>query len=575
MCRRSANCWITLQALQSNKKPFSGKLGTQAVKLKTMTRPGAGLLGEGLAGLTVASMLMPQAVAYAAIAGVPSVHAMVAALVGLSFYAVLGSSRFSMASATSSAAAVFASVVASRGQASGYALVGFTGGLFILAAAFNVDFLATFISRPVLRGFAFALALSIAVKQLPQMTGIAPFSGNTPQLMLYLLQNLSSAHVPTLIVGVCTLVFWLLLRYLRKKYGWIQPSLWVIVVGTLVAVMLPLQQWGVAQVGLIDVGRLTVQWPAIAWEDWVFVAHVTPALFMVLFAESWGTSRSLALAHGDAVRPRREMLALGVANIASGMLQGLPVGCGYSASLANAAVGGRSKWTGVFAAGLIALMLWNFQKWLAMLPTPVLAAMIVGMLMDSFGPRPLLASLKLGGDAWLALVTVVGVLVLGVMMGMLLSVGLSVLLALRRFSRPHVSELGRLPATRDFLDMAQHSEVQRQPGVLIMRPEEPVFFANAEAIFQQVHTRSREEGLRTVVLSLEQCDDLDTTSVETLSELRQKLHTNGQRLLLARVKDRPRTALKRLKNKWLDHEWDFYWSVDDAVNDAQALARAE
>ena len=90
-----------------------------------------------------------------------------------------------------------------------------------------------------------------------------------------------------------------------------------------------------------------------------------------------------------------------------------------------------------------------------------------------------------------------------------------------------------------------------------------------------MHTRSREEGLRTVVLSLEQCDDLDTTSVETLSELRQKLHTNGQRLLLARVKDRPRTALKRLKNKWLDHEWDFYWSVDDAVNDAQALARAE
>ena len=143
MCRRSANCWITLQALQSNKKPFSGKLGTQAVKLKTMTRPGAGLLGEGLAGLTVASMLLPQAVAYAAIAGVPSVHAMVAALVGVSVYAVLGSSRFSMASATSSAAAVFASVVASRGQASGYALVGFTGGLFILAAAFNVDFLAT------------------------------------------------------------------------------------------------------------------------------------------------------------------------------------------------------------------------------------------------------------------------------------------------------------------------------------------------------------------------------------------------------------------------------------------------
>ena len=275
-----------------------------------------------------------------------------------------------------------------------------------------------------------------------------------------------------------------------------------------------------------------------------------------------------------------KMLALGAANIASSLLQGLPVGAGFSASSANQEAGGRSKWAGVFAAVSIALMLWWLRDWLALLPIPVLAAVVIGILLHKLGPKPVIAPLRMGGDAWLAVAAAAGVLLFGVLFGMLLAVGFSVLLALRRFAEPAWSELGRLPGSHDFLDLARHPEARRVPGVLVVRPEEPVFFANAEAIFQQVRTLAQTGEIRMVVLSMEASDDLDTTSVEALSELQDYLDARGQTLLLARVKDGPRAALQRAGSVLVDGPaapphaansgaqaiiWEMYWSVDDAV----------
>ena len=535
----------------------------------------AHLPAQLIAAMTVASMLLPQAVAHAAIAGVSSAHAMLAALFGLGVYALLGSSRFAVVSATSSSAAIFASAVATNGVAGAFTLVWLTGLLFVLAALFKADFLATFIARPVLRGFSYALALSIGVRQIAPMTGLVVSAGNLPQLVLRLLQNLSHVHLPSLMLGGGTWALWLFLRHLYRKHPWVQPPLLVLVAGALATALLPLQALGVAHIGTVDMSRLGLALPQLEWADWVLAAHVAPALFMVLFAESWGTARTLALRHGETVRARQEMLALGVANVACGLFQGLPVGAGYSASTANEAAGGHSRWVGAGCAVLMALTIWLLRDALALLPMPVMAAMVVGILTDSLTPRPLLESLKLGGDAWLGVVTLVGVLLMGVMMGMLLSVGLSVLLALRRFSLPLLSELGRLPGSHDFLDMARHPEVYRLPGVLIMRPEEPVFFANAEAIFQHVRRRAVSTDLRAVVLSLEQCDDLDTTAVEALCELQQHLSKRGLRLLLARVKDRPRAALCKTRVQLpMERRWEFFWSVDDAANNALRQAAA-
>ena len=206
----------------------------------------------------------------------------------------------------------------------------------------------------------------------------------------------------------------------------------------------------------------------------------------------------------------------------------------------------------------------------------MLAAVVIGILSHNLWPRALLSSLRLGGDAWLAWVAAGGVLIAGVLPGMLLAVALSLLLALRRFAQPLVAELGRLPETRDYLDRQLHPDALTQAGTLIMRPEEPLFFANAEQIFHFVRLRAEAAQAHVVVLSLEVCDDLDSTAIETLAELAASLERHNIRLLLARVKDRPREALQRAG---LSHAGlggvALFWSVDDAAQAAAALATAQ
>lgn len=527
---------------------------------------------ELLAGISVAGVLLPEAVAYAAIAGVEPMHALLATLVGLCLYPCFGSSRFAVVSPTSSAAAVFASAAAMGGPPLGYALVGLTGTLFLLAAALRAGFLGAFISRPVLRGFAWAIGLTIMLKQLPHIAGLQTHAAQTGPLAWELLLRAAQWHRPSLVLGAAALVLWLGLHHGLRRWLFLPTSLLVLGLGVALSAALGLGAQGVALVGDIAWQPLAWSLPGLSSEHWLQAMQIAPALLLILFAESWGSVRSLALQSGDRVDANRELLALGAANLACGLVQGLPVGAGFSAAAANYAAGGRSKWAGVAAALALALLLWLARPWLALLPLPVLAAVVVGILSHNFWPRDVLSSLHLGGDAWLALVAAAGVFVFGVLAGMLLAVALSLLLALRRFAQPLVTELGLLPGTRDYLDRHRHPDATTQSGTLILRPEEPLFFANAEQVFHVVRQRADATRAKVVVLSLEVCDDLDSTAVEALAELAASLAHQGTTLLLARVKDRPREALVRMGlTDAAVGGVALFWSVDDA---AQAAATA-
>lgn len=525
-----------------------------------------------LAGISVAGVLLPEAVAYAAIAGVAPMHALLAALIGLCIYPFLGTSRFAVVAPTSSAAAVFASAAALGGPPMGYALVGLTGLLFLGAAALKAGFLGAFISRPVLRGFAWALGLTIMLKQLPHLTGLPLHISQAGPLLWALLTQMAQWHVPSLTLGLGALALWLALHHGLRRWRFVPTSLLVLGLGVALSATLNLGGQGIAQVNTIAWQPLAWQLPDLSNERWLQAMQLAPALLLILFAESWGSVRSLALQSSQHVNANRELLALGVANLSCGLVQGLPVGAGFSAAAANHAAGGRSKSAGVVAALALGLLLWLARPWLALLPLPVLAAVVVGILSHNFWPHALLSSLRLGGDAWLAWVAAGGVLIAGVLPGMLLAVALSLLLALRRFAQPLVTELGRLPDTRDYLDCVRHPDALTQAGTLIMRPEEPLFFANAEQVFHFVRLRAEAAQAHVVVLSLEVCDELDSTAVEALAELAASLKRHGIALLLARVKDRPREALQRAG---LSHAGAgsvaLFWSVDDAAQAAAAL----
>ena len=302
--------------------------------------------------------------------------------------------------------------------------------------------LSSFVSRPVLRGFAFALAITIVIKQLPDALGLPlpPGAGNDPvHLLWHASTHLLDWHMPSMAVALAAglLLVWL------KRWPQIPASLLVMVLALLAAHTWPLQAWGVQEIGTFERPTFHPAWPELPFADWLRVVELSFGLVMLVFAESWGSMRSTALQHGDRLNANRELAVLGACNMASGLLQGMAVGAGFSATAANAGAGAQSR-----AAGLVALA------------------------------------------------------------------------ALQRFSQPVVHELGALGDSRNFFDIATQAGATVPPGLLILRPEEPLFFGSAERVTNEVRDRAEARaGVRAVVLSLEESADLDSTAVECLLEL--------------------------------------------------------
>jgi MFS superfamily sulfate permease-like transporter len=275
------------------------------------------------------------------------------------------------------------------------------------------------------------------------------------------------------------------------------------------------------------------------------MAQLAAPIALILFAESWGTMRSLALAAGDEIAASRELMALGAANAAAALVQGIPVGAGFSAGSANAAAGATSRLSALVGALALIAFAGLGSRWLALIPEPMLAAVVIAALTHALDPKPILRLLGLGRDLWIALAALAGVLLLGVVGGMLAAIALSLAVLIYEFAHPRLSELGQVANGHDFVDIARHPEAQALPGVIVLRPNAPLFFANAEAALDAVALRAAGRGIALVVLSLEESNDLDSTALDALAEFARRLDARGQRLRLARVHDRVRELLEK------------------------------
>jgi SulP family sulfate permease len=531
-----------------------------------------------VAGLCVAGLLIPEAVAYAGLAGLPVVHALTALVVGLAIYGVLGGSRFAIVAPTSSTATLAAAAAISMtGPAESsavytealLALVLLTGAALVLLGLARQGQLSAFVSRPVLRGFAFALAITIVIKQLPDALGLAVPSGTASDplsVLLFAATHVGTWHLPSVAVAAVAALTVAALR----RWPSMPASMAVIVLAILGARLLDLHSLGVAEVGSVERPSLRAAIPALPRDDWAKLLELAFGLVVLVFAESWGSIRNMALAHGDTVDANRELMVLGTCNLAAGLLQGMPVGAGFSATSANAAAGATTRWAGLFALAVVLVVITVALPAVHLLPRPVLAVAVITALWHALNPRPLADVWRMRRDRTLLTGGILAVLVFGVMHGMLLAIGLSILDALRRFSRPVVHELGQLGSSRDFVVLDGHPGVAAVPGVLILRPEEPLFFASADRVVADIGVRVRSHAsVHTLVLSLEESADLDSTAVECLLELDARLRSSEKRLLLARVKDPVRELLSRFDPKELGVLERSFWSVADAVDAAQ------
>jgi MFS superfamily sulfate permease-like transporter len=292
---------------------------------------------------------------------------------------------------------------------------------------------------------------------------------------------------------------------------------------------------------------LALSWPtlpALSFGGWAQVAQLALPIALILFAESWGTMRSMALRHGDTLDANRELGALGLANLASALVVGMPVGAGFSVGSANDSAGATSRLSAVVAAlGLAALILFAAPL-VARIPEPLLAAIVIAALTHALAPAPFVRLFRLDRDQGVAIAAALGVLAFGVLNGMLAAILLSLGTLLRRFSQPTISELGRVGTSHDFVDIARHSEARGLTGVALFRPNAPLFFANAETALGEIARRAlaRPEA-NLIVLSLEESSDLDSSATEALGEFVATLAANGRRVVLARTHDAVRDVL--------------------------------
>lgn len=522
-----------------------------------------------LAGVSIAGLLIPEAVAYAGLANLPPQAGLIALLSGLVVYALTGSSRFAIVSSTSSSAAVLAATVfaeSSLGLAAqlalAAALVAMTGVLFILAGVARLGGMSDFVARPVLRGFTFGLALTIVVKQLPKILSIRVQHSDAPHLVLELIQGAARANLASVALGTAALA----LLFVLGRRSRAPATLIVIVLSIAAGYRIDWRQYGIAVVGPIDFQHLAFGLPSLDRNAWMQTVELAFALMLILYAESYGSIRSFALKHGDSVSPNRDLVALGCANLVSGLFHGMPVGAGYSATSANEAAGAQSRFSGLCAAGVIALIVWLLLPQLSRIPEPVLAAIVIFAVSHSLHPSVFKPYWIWHRDRLVVIAALLAVLVLGVLHGLLAAIGVSLLLTLSKLSEPNVSVLGRLRDSHDFVDVSIHADATPIPGILIVRPEAQLFFANADRMLNRVRELLRgAQGAHTVMLSLEETPDVDGTTIESLRTFAAECAARGQRFVIVRLKLHALHALRRAADETLRADAMHELSVDEGV----------
>lgn len=550
-----------------------------------------GLRGDVLAGLTVWAVLVPEALAYATIAGVPPVVGLYAAVPALLLYAALGSSRLLIVGPMSATAALSAATVADVATGGREVFVSLTVALAIatglaalLAGALRLGFLASFISEPVMKGFIVGLAITILVGQLPTLVGVEPEGDDAVAQLAHLVGALGAVHATTLAVGAASLV---LLLVLRRRWPAAPAALLTVAFGVAAVRALGLAADGVAVVGPISGGLPSFGLPDASLADYRSLVPGALGIMLVAFAESFAAARAWARRGDPEIEPDRELVALGAANLGSGLAGGFVVSGSLSKTAVNVGAGARTKLSGLIVAGLTIVTLLALTDLFEDLPEATLAAVVIGAVVDlidlpslarfyrTFAGRSAAPfSLAVRPDFVAAVAALVGVLILGVLPGLFVGVGVSLLLLIYRASRPHIARLGRAPGSLQYTDIRRHPENVPPDGVVVLRVESPLFFANARVVRAAIEQAAREPGVGAVVLDAETVPTIDVTAAHMLAEVVEDLERDGVHLLLARdvsgVRDVLRRAAEPAEPAPLTRVFP---TVAEAVAAAHALAR--
>jgi MFS superfamily sulfate permease-like transporter len=485
-----------------------------------------------------------------------------------------------MAATAALSAAAVADLAASPNEVPAFtvALALAIGVLALAAGLLRMGFLANFISEPVLKGFIVGLALTIIVGQVPKVLGIEKAEGNFFEQLWGVVRRLGDTEALPLAIGLSSLVVVLALR----AWAPVVPGSLVAVLGSVIAVSaFHLDDHGLDIVGHIDRGLPSLGLPhGLGLDDYLATAASAVGVMLVGFVEGLGAAKTYAAANHYEVDPNRELIGLGGANIGAALSSGMVVNGSLSKTAVNGSAGAKSQLSGIVVAVMTVVTLLFLTGLFEDLPEATLAAVVIAALVELVDVRTLLGfhrlwTQRLGSiygraarpDFLAAMAALCGVLLFDTLPGLFIGIGVSLVLLLYRASRPHVAELGRRPGDGEFADLDRHPDNVSVDGVVILRPEAGLFFANAEAVRGVVlDAVGSRPGTVAVVLDAESMPYIDVTSLRMLDDLAERLAELGVALAIARDIGQVRDLL-RLEHPDGGGSIALYPTVSDAVAD--------
>jgi len=508
------------------------------------------LRGDVMAGLTVVAYLVPQAMAYATIAGLAPVAGLWASLLPLVIYAVMGSSRYLSAGPESSTALMTAAALAplAAGDSGRYAmlaavLAALVGVVCFAGGLLRLGFIADLLSRPVLTGYMAGVALIMIGGQLGKLTGTVVTGDGFIAEVRSLAAALPHVHWPTLAFSATVLaVLILLARLFPRAPG---PFIAVALASAVVAVF-SLNRHGIQVIGSVPAGMPPIGISGVALGDWGALAAASGGVALVAFSDSVLNARIFAARKGETIDANAELRALGLCNMGSAVCHGFPVSSSASRTALGEMVGARTQFYSLVTLGLLLIVMLFAHGLLAAFPTAALGALVVYAalrLIDIAAFRRLAKFRR--SELILALLTALAVLSLGVLYGVLAAIGLSILDLLRRVARPHDSVLGFVPGVAGMHDVEDYPQAHLEPGLLVYRYDAPLFFANAEDFRRRATAAvdANPDPVQWFVLNAEANVEVDLTALDAVDQLREDLNRRGIVFAMARVTWHLREAL--------------------------------
>ena len=493
-----------------------------------------------VAGISVAAVALPVAVAYAQLAGFNPVVGLYSSILPLVAYAVFGTLRQLMVNPDAATCAMIAAAVSplAANDAELYAslaiaLTLLTGLICIAASFFRLGALADFLSRPILVGFLNGIAISIFLGQLGKLLGFSVESGGIVPRMLEIFGKLPQTHAPTLAVGLGSFAaLFASVRLLPRV-----PAALVVLAGaTVVTALFKLDGQGVAILGAIPAGLPPLRWPTLRLEALPSMAADAAGLALVLFTSGVLTARSFAAKGGYAIDVDREFAAFGAANIASALSQGFAVTGADSRTAMGAAAGGRTQVTGLVAAAAIAAVLLFLTRPLQYVPTPALGAVLIYAAFSLFDLSTLRAIWKIDRlEVGLAVATTLGVVAVGAIDGILVAVGLALARFVHQTARPRAEVLGQIEGMAGFHSVERHTTAKTVPGLVLFRFNAPLTFFNADYFKQRALAAADAAGpgLQWFVLDAIPMSDFDISGLYAFRELNEALAARGTIVIVA------------------------------------------